>query len=260
MLLTIDAGNTNTVFALYAADHMDMDAPAVAVFRCRTSTKRTADELAAWFLPLCQHAQIDAYSITDIIISSVVPDGNRWLSLFCQTYLDNTPCYVDHSNVGLQVALERPQQAGADLLVNALAVCKLYQTPAIIVDFGTATTFTAMQADQVYRGGVITPGINLSLDALQRAAARLPKIDLAIPDKVIGSDTISAMQSGLYWGYVAMIEGLVARISAEMGSDPMVIGTGGLAPWFEEATDAIHRTDSHLTMKGLRLVHHALKA
>lgn len=266
MLMTIDAGNTNTVFSLYPMQFNADDAP-IACWRCKTDPTRTADELAAWFFSLCQNASIAHGDVGDVIISSVVPSGNRWLSGFCQDYLGHTPIYVDHNNIGMTIALDRPQQAGADLLVNAYGVAQLYATPAIIIDFGTATTFTALADDHVYRGGVITPGINLSLDALQNAAARLPKIDLAVPETVIGADTVAAMQSGLYWGYVGMIEGLVQRMSDEMlsqqgdrAAQPNVIATGGLAGWFCEATDSIHQTDPDLTQKGLRLVYQALKA
>lgn len=259
LLMTIDAGNTNTVFSLYPVRFQAEDAP-IAYWRCKTDPTRTSDELGAWFLSLCQNANVQMADIVDVIISSVVPSGNRWLSVFCRDYVGREAIYVDHSNIGMDIALERPQQAGADLLVNAYAVSKLYPTPAIIIDFGTATTFTALAQDHVYRGGVITPGINLSLDALQNAAARLPKIVLEVPDTVIGSDTVAAMQSGLYWGYVGMIDSLVARIADEMGQDPHVIATGGLAGWFEKATDSIHQTDNALTQKGLRLVYQALKA
>lgn len=253
MHLTIDAGNTNHVFAIYTAG-ADSHTDPVALWRYKTDVSRTGDEVAAWFLPLCAHAGIAPSDITRVSVSSVVPGCNRAITQFCEGVIGLSPLFVTHETISLSIALEKPAQVGADLLANALAVCKLYRAPAIIIDFGTATTFTALHDDCVYRGGVIAPGINLSLQALQDAAAKLPKIDLAIPDTVIGADTVSAMQSGLYYGYIGMIEGLVTRITAEMGCDPFVIATGGLAGWFEQATDCIHQSDPHLTLKGIRLV------
>lgn len=246
MLLTIDAGNTNTVFALEGK-----------VWRCRTETGRTADEYASWLIPLFQQAGLQFGGVTDIIIASVVPGANFNLRRLATDYMSITPLFVGERNVdaGITVKLPKPEELGADRIVNAVAAAAGYPLPAIIIDFGTATTFDIVDKDGAYIGGAIAPGINLSLDALHRAAAKLPKIDIAAPQSVIGTDTVSAMRSGVFWGYVGMMEGILKRMETEIGSKCTVVMTGGLAELFRNKIDGVDHIDNDLTLKGLELIH-----
>lgn len=245
MLLAIDIGNTNTVFAVYGGDTL------VESWRCRTEASRSADEYAAFLNELFVLAKITWNDFEDVIISSVVPDANFHICGFCEKYLKKTAFMVTNENVGLSVELDRPQDVGADRLVNAVAVYQHYKTPAIVIDFGTATTFDVIDEKGAYVGGVIAPGINLSVSALHQAAAKLPSVSIKKTDKVLGKDTTSAIQSGIYWGYVSLIEGIVARLSDEMGVQPLVIATGGLADLFAKELKVIESVDQDLTLKGL---------
>lgn len=157
----------------------------------------------------------------------------------------------DSLTLGLDIKTDKPEEVGADRLVNAVAVAACYQTPAIVVDFGTATTFDVIDGSGAYLGGAIAPGVNLSLEALHGAAAKLPKISIEKPDAAIGKETVSAMRSGIYWGYIGLVEGMIKRLSGEVGQDVFVIATGGLAALFAKGTKAIHATDENLTLKGL---------
>lgn len=246
MLLTIDAGNTNTVFALKGK-----------VWRCRTETGRTADEYASWLYPLFQQAGMQMGQITDVIIASVVPGANFNLRRLCTEYLNVTPLFIGERGVnsGIAIKLPKPEELGADRIVNAVAAAEHYKLPAIIIDFGTATTFDIVDKDGAYIGGAIAPGINLSLDALHRAAAKLPKIDIAAPQSVIGTDTVSAMRSGVFWGYVGMMEGILKRMETEIGAKCTVIMTGGLAELFRNSIEGVDHIDNDLTLKGLELIH-----
>jgi type III pantothenate kinase len=256
MLMAIDAGNTNIVFALY--DGRDV----LQSWRCKTDAGRTADEYASWLFPLFESAGLDFSKITDAIISSVVPDANFNLRRLCEK---NFSCPVtmvkqDMDALGLTIKLNKPEEVGADRIVNAIAVSRHYKYPAIVVDFGTATTFDVVDGEGAYCGGVIAPGVNLSMAALHQAAAKLPRISITRPQSVIGRDTIGAMQSGIYWGYVAMVEGMIARIAREMDEKPYVVATGGLASLFAGGTDIIDKTDEDLTLKGLIAIHEQMKA
>ncbi len=256
MLLAIDAGNTNTVFAVVGAG----DTPA-AVWRIRTDAQRTADEYASWMFPLAAQLGLSLSAITDVIIGSVVPDANFHLRRFCETYVKAAPVFIGDKGVdaGITIRLPKPEEVGADRIVNAVAAKAKYRLPCVIIDFGTATTFDVVDGAGAYVGGIIAPGINLSLDALHRAAAKLPKIAVAKPERVIGNDTVSAMKSGIFWGYVAMMEGLLARIAEEMGQAPTVIATGGLAPVFAGSLKGLEHVDDELTLRGLQLIHAANK-
>lgn len=251
MLIAIDAGNTNIVFAVYDGQTQK------AAWRIRTESGRTSDEYAAWLFPLFMRAGLDFSDIDSAIVSSVVPNENRNLRQLCsKTFLSE--CIVigsDFVDLGIPVRLSKPEEVGADRLVNAVAVLEFYQSPAVVIDFGTATTFDVIDASGAYCGGVIAPGVNLSVKALHEAAAKLPKVNIKNPGKVIGTDTVSAMQSGLYWGYVSMIEGVLQRIEHEMGVAPFVVATGGLAPLFAEDNDFIDTVDEDLTLKGLVYIH-----
>jgi len=252
MLLAIDAGNTNIVFALFDGETI------VHAWRCKTDANRTADEYVSWLYPLFTRSGIEFETIHNVILSSVVPDANFNLLRLCDMF-GWKPFVVGPDNVGLKINLVRPQEAGADRLVNACAVIHDYGSPAIVIDFGTATTFDVVNEKGEFCGGAIAPGINLSMVALQQAAARLPRVSVAKPDKVIATDTVNAMQSGIYWGYVGLIEGMLARITAELGTKPHVIATGGLAALFAEAIPAIDKVDVDLTLRGLLHIYQTKK-
>jgi type III pantothenate kinase len=262
MLLVIDCGNTNTVFAVYD----DQTGNAMGVWRTATAPGRTADEYAVWLIQLLALNGVDRKDIDAVVLATVVPATLFNLKTLCRKHFQIDPIVVGEPGVelGLEVRLDRPEEVGADRLVNAIAAHKIYGGPLIVVDFGTATTFDVVEADGGYAGGIIAPGINLSLDALYMAAAQLPKIAIKPPETrsgdnspvpVIGKNTRQAMHSGIFWGYVSMIEGLVARIRQETGIPMTVIGTGGLAALFSDWTSAIDLVDDDLTLAGLRYVH-----
>lgn len=249
MLLAIDSGNTNIVFAVFGDDGQ-----VAGEWRSSTQANRTADEFGVWLLRVLEMAGIEPASITDAIIATVVPANLHALTQLCTRYFKATPLVIgqDGVDLGLVVKTDNPGEVGADRLVNAVAAVERYGAPLICVDFGTATTFDVIDAEGAYAGGAIAPGINLSLEALHMAAAKLPRVAVEKPAHVIGTSTVKAMQSGIYWGYVAMIEGMVQRIRIEYGADDMkVIATGGLAGMFAKATDVIGETDGDLTLRGL---------
>ncbi len=256
MLLAIDAGNTNVVFAVYDGDKR------LQAWRCKTDSARTADEYASWLYPLFQAANLNFADVKETIISSVVPDANFNLRRLCEKTFMCPAVMVgqDGMDLGLTIKMNKPEEVGADRLVNAIAVVQYHRYPAIVVDFGTATTFDVIDKDGAYCGGVIAPGVNLSMNALHQAAAKLPKVGIKKPDSVIGRDTFGAMQAGIYWGYVGLVEGLIVRISTEMGVKPFVVATGGLASLFAGGTDSIDEIDEDLTLRGLVSVHNLAKA
>jgi type III pantothenate kinase len=247
MLLAIDIGNTNTVFALFEAG-VDK---ARAAWRCQTVSVRTADEYGAYLIAWLGSEGIVPSQIDDVMISSVVPDADFHLSGFCRKYLSCTPVFITKDIVPIAIDLHRPEDVGADRLVNAYAVTCFYSYPAIVLDFGTATTFDVVDAKGRYAGGVIAPGIHLSLEALNRAAAKLPKIAIKRPAQALGKSTVGAMQSGIYWGYMGMIEGILRKLTAEIGGNPLVIATGGLASLFVQEGGLPCQIDDELTLKGL---------
>lgn len=251
MLLAIDAGNTNVVFAVFDGDQISH------MWRCATEPRRTSDEYAVWLRQLMSMENIDTAGISAAIIGSVVPQATHHLQRLCTDHFDCTPLVVGEKGVDpvIGVNVDRPEEVGADRLANAVAAVTDYEAPAIVLDFGTATTFDVVDKDGCYAGGPIAPGINLSADALHRAAAKLPKIDVVRPEKVIGRNTVDAMRSGVFWGYIGLIEGLVARIKAEIGVDDLrVIATGGLSVLFADATSVIDHVDKELTLRGLFLI------
>lgn len=247
MLLTIDSGNTNIVFALYEAGKQR------GVWRRANDNRQTADEYGVWLLQLMALAKLHPEDVDSAIIATVVPDTLFSLKGLCRNYFKAEPLVVGDAGVelGIQALVDTPEAVGADRLVNAVAAHEEYGGPLIVLDFGTATTFDVINADGDYVGGVIAPGINLSVEALHRAAAMLPKVSVTRPQTVIGKHTTPAMQSGVYWGYVGLIEGLVERIRNEYGEKLRVVATGGLAPMFEPAVDVIQEVDRNLTLRGL---------
>lgn len=255
MLLAIDCGNTNIVFALYKNPQDTKTEP--LLWRYQTLGKTTADEYASWLIPLLQNEGIAFKDITDVIVASVVPDVNFNLKRLFEKYIGIEAEFIkpDGSNAGLKVSLASHVKIGADQIVNAVAAIEKYGAPCIVIDFGTATTFEIVNKDQEFCGGIIMPGVNLSVEALHNAAALLPHIAIERPKQVMGYDTISAMQSGLFWGYVSMIEGMAKRVCDEMGVRPTFIATGGLSNLFMDAIDLIDHAAPLLTLEGLRIIH-----
>lgn len=249
MLLAIDAGNTNVVFAVWDG------AAWRGRWRIATVADRTTDEYAAWLIQLMAWEGLAPADIDAAAIACVVPNALYSLRRLCRDRF-GIEALVTQADLdwGFTIRTDNPREVGADRLVNALAARARYPRPLTVIDFGTATTFDVVDAAGDYIGGVIAPGINLSLDALHRAAAALPRISVARPQSVIGRSTVPAMQSGVYWGYVGLIEGIARRIEAELEQRLTVIATGGLAPLFVDGTTAIHHLDPDLTLDGLVLL------
>jgi len=252
MLLAIDAGNTNIVFAIHDGEELRHK------WRISSSSSRTADEYMVWLTQLMNLEDIAPSRINGVIIATVVPQALFPLQLLCRRYFDCVAMVIgdDDLDLGLEVRLDNPKEVGADRLVNAVAAQKKYGGPMIIIDFGTATTFDIIDRQGNYLGGIISPGVNLSVEALHMAAAKLPRVAVEKPDSVIGTGTVSAIQSGIFWGYVGLVEGLVRRIKKEFTVDEpdaqmKVLATGGLAPLFDEEIDEIEIVDQELTTYGL---------
>jgi type III pantothenate kinase len=246
LLLAVDVGNTNTVFAVYR------DREPLGQWRISTVRDRTGDEYAAALTQLMMLDGVAHRDVRNVVISSVVPQALFALKQMCAHVFDCEPKIVrENLGVAMPITIDNPREVGADRLVNAVAAHRRYGGPLIVVDFGTATTFDIVDSDGRYCGGVIATGINLSLEALHRAAAKLPRIAVERPDRVIGNSTVAAMQSGVFFGYVGLIEGMVQRIKDEFGEAMTVVATGGLGGLFADATDSIDRYDRDLTMAGL---------
>ena len=250
MLLVLDAGNTNTSLGVFDGGTL------VAHWRLTTLRARTVDEYGVHARNLFELAGLDFKAISAIAIASVVPPLNYTLKTMAETYFHLTPLFVDHTtNTGLRILYEPASDVGADRIVDAVAAISKYGAPCIVVDFGTATTFNAINEQSEYLGGIITPGIMISSDALFERTAKLPRVDIRRPQKVIGSSTISAMQSGLYHGFVGLVDGVLRKMIAELGSTPRVIATGGLASLIATGSEFIELVDDTLTLEGLRLIH-----
>ncbi len=247
MLAAIDSGNTNVVFAVYDGEDKRGE------WRSATNANRTADEYAVWLTQLMELCDLTRGDIDAAILANVVPAADYPLRTLCRQYFDCEPLVIGspEADLGFEVLIDNPAEVGADRLVNTVGAYDRHGGPLIVIDFGTATTFDVIDGDGNYCGGVIAPGIALSLEALDAAAAKLPRVAIRRPSRVIGKATVPAMQSGIYWGYVGLIEGLVARIQAEYGSAMTVVATGGLAPLFAEATEVIQHLDGDLTLRGL---------
>jgi type III pantothenate kinase len=250
MLLCIDVGNTNVTLGLYEGE-----TPGPR-WRLATNHERMPDEFALQVLGLLDHSGLTVAAVRGAAIASVVPPlTGRWVEV-CRRYLDCEPLVVGTGlNTGVRVLYEEPGAVGADRLVDAAAAYRLYGGPACIVDFGTATTFDALSATGDYLGGAIAPGIGIAADALFQRTAKLPRVELARPPSAIGRNTIHSMQSGLLFGYVSLVEGMVARFRAELGPDMTVIGTGGLAELLAGETPVIQILAPWLTLDGLRMVY-----
>ena len=253
MLLAIDVGNTNIVLGVFNGTSL------VHSWRLATLRERTSDELGILVTSLCERHQVTRGDIGGIVMASVVPPQTGTVIAMARDFFDRTPLNVEPAvNGGMPILYENPAEVGADRVVNGIAAYEEYgraaQSPVIVVDFGTATTFDAISAKGEYLGGVICPGPQISADALFQRAARLPRIDVRKPDRVIGRTTVGSMQAGLFWGYVDMVQGLVRRMRAELGGRAAVVATGGLAASVAPETDVIEHVDPELTLRGLRMV------
>ncbi len=250
MLLVIDAGNTNVVFAVFDGEAL------AGQWRISTDARRTSDEYGVWLTQVLEHSGINPKSITDAVLASVVPQSIFDLRQLTKKYFNVELLMIGDPRLtidtGIGVRIDNPREVGADRLVNAFAAWNRYKCALIVVDFGTATTFDVVNSAGDYIGGIIAPGVNLSLDALQRAAAKLPTVAIQKPAKVIGTNTVGAMQSGIYYGYSGMIEGIAQRIKTEFGGPMKVIATGGLASLFAKACPVIEHLEPDLTIYGLK--------
>lgn len=253
MLLALDIGNTNIVVGVFDGERL------LHSWRLSTQRQRTADEMGIWLLQLFQHGQLAPRDVDGVVMASVVPTLTRPTVEMAERYFDRSPLVVDGAvDTGMPVLYDAPSEVGADRIVNGVAAYDRYGRAEgralVVVDFGTATTFDAISKRGEYLGGVICPGVNISADALFQRAARLPRVDVRRPDSVIGRTTVGSMQSGLFYGYIGLVEGIVARMRRELGDDVMCVATGGLAEMIAPDTPAIDHVDRDLTLHGLRLI------
>ena len=250
MLLAIDVSNTHTKLGVFDRETL------VQHWRVQTLTERTADEYAALLLGLFTAADLAPSAVTGVIVSSVVPPINQTVEDLCRKFFKAAPIWVGPGvKTGMPILYDVPQEVGADRIVNAVAAYARYGGACIVVDFGTATTFDVVTARGEYAGGVIVPGIAISAEALFERAARLWRVEIRRPEQVIGKTTAASVQSGLYFGYLSLVDGVIARIEAELGLRPRVIATGGLAELFGGGSERIEEIDPLLTLTGLRLIH-----
>jgi type III pantothenate kinase len=253
MLLVLDVGNTNTVLGVFAVG--DGNGKLVAHWRVATIKTATVDEYGVLFRNLFAMADIKVAAIKGIIISSVVPPMDSGLREVCERYFHTKPLFVEPGvKTGMPVQYDNPAEVGADRVVNGVAAFEKYGGPCVVVDFGTATTFDAISAKGEYLGGVITPGIGISADALFERTARLPRVDIRKPARVIGTNTVGSIQSGLYYGYLGLVDAILERMLLELGPETKVVATGGLAPLIGEASKYISAVDDLLTLEGLRII------
>jgi len=250
MLLVIDVGNTNAVLGVYEGSELRQD------WRIRTERNTTEDEFNVLINSLFAAGNISVRHVDRTIISCVVPPMVTILDAFCRKYLGHAPQWVDAKNcAGMPILLKNPAEVGADRIVNGIAAFKKYGTSLIVVDFGTATTFDAISEKGEYLGGAISPGIGIASEALFREASKLPRVEIFVPpEKVIGKDTISSIKSGIIFGYAGLVDGIVRRMQAEMGTHPKVIATGGLARLLFDVSETIEAVEPALTLEGLRII------
>ncbi|HKO56116.1 MAG TPA: type III pantothenate kinase [Thermoanaerobaculia bacterium] len=245
-LLVVDVGNTNIVLGIYRGEEL------AGSWRLATARERTADEYGI----LARQLVGDSYgALEGSIVSSVVPPLNGSIAAMIRDYFHIEPLFVEPGvKTGIAIHTDNPQEVGADRIVNCVAAHAAYGGPTVIVDFGTATTFDLVTADAKYVGGVIAPGLNISAEALFARAARLPRVDIRRPEHVIGTNTVVNMQSGIYFGYLALVDGILARIKSEVPDLGRVVATGGLAPLFADESEHIDEIDAELTLKGLKII------
>ncbi len=250
MIFVCDVGNTNIVLGIYQGEELTHH------WRIATSREKTEDEFAMLIEDLLQHAGLGFLDFEGVILSSVVPSIMFSLERMSEKYFKKAPLIVGPGiKTGLNLKVDNPREIGADRIVNAVAGVHFYQSPLIIVDFGTATTFCYINEQDHYLGGAIAPGITVSTEALYEAASKLPRIELTKPETIVGKNTISAMQSGIVFGYVGLVEGIVSRMIKQAKTKPKVIATGGLASFIAKETDLVDHIDPFLTLKGLYLIY-----
>ncbi|HEV7644939.1 MAG TPA: type III pantothenate kinase [Pyrinomonadaceae bacterium] len=250
MLLAIDIGNTNTALGVYDGEKL------IAHWRMATAQYRTSDEYGVLAREMFSVAGLDHKKIDGLIIASVVPPLNFTFKEMSKNYFAQEAVFVDNKlDLGLPILYNPASDVGADRVVDAVAAIHRYGSPCIVVDFGTATTFDAINSKGEYLGGVITPGITISSDALFQRAAKLPRVAIEKPEQVIGSSTVGSIQSGLYYGYAGLVDGILRRMLDELGPETKVVATGGLAPLISKASELIDTVDDTLTLEGLRLIY-----
>ncbi len=257
MLLVIDVGNTNTVIGVFDKDTLVYD------WRIRTIRDSTADEFNVLANSLFQDKGVERSAIAKTIVSSVVPASVPILNAYCQRYLGHEPMWINADSVKklMPILYSNPNEVGADRIVNAVAAYDKYKTAMIIIDFGTATTFDVISEKGEYLGGAIAPGVMIASEALFQRASRLPRVEIfKAPDAVIGNDTIESIKSGIIYGNAAMVDGMVERMSKEMGAAPKILATGGLAPLISELSNTIERVEQSLTLEGLKLIYNSTLA
>ncbi len=250
-LLAIDVGNTHTVIGVYEGERLARH------WRVLSDAGRTSDEYGVLLLNLFRASQLPLAARIDIIVCSVVPPMTTVFDAVCRDYFHSEPLVVGPGvKTGMPILYDNPKEVGADRIVNAVAAYERYRDVCIVVDFGTATTFDCVSAKGEYLGGVITPGLGIALDALVTRTAKLPRVELIRPPKVVGKNTVHAIQAGVVYGYVSLVDGLVARVREEIGPGARVIATGGFATMLAPESSTIEAVDEFLTLEGLRLIHH----
>jgi len=250
MLLVVDIGNTSITIGLYKAEKLGPR------WRLASDNERTADEYGIFLVQLLERVGVGCGEVNEIAIASVVPPLTGTFERACRDYLNTVPLVVDAgTKTGIPLRYEDPKQVGADRVVNAAAVRRIHSGPTCIVDFGTATIFDAISADGEYLGGAIAPGIGISSDALFRRAAKLPRVEIVRPPSAIGRNTVHSLQSGLLYGYVGLVEGMVARFRAELGSNMKTIGTGAFVEFIAKETASIDIIEPWLTLQGLKIIY-----
>lgn len=249
MLLVLDVGNTNTTLGVYEASILTHS------WRLTSERQRTVDEYGIMCRTLLQLARLDSSAINGIAISSVVPPLDFTLYKMAEVYFHIQPLFVNAGNAGIPVLYDDPREVGADRIVNAVAALSRYGSPCVVVDFGTATTFDAISRNGEYLGGIIYPGIQISADALFQRAARLRNTEIRRPERLIGTNPTASIQSGLYYGNIALVDGVLKRMVEELGADTRVIATGGLAPLIARGSEVIERVDPDITLEGLRIIY-----
>ena len=259
MLLVLDVGNTNTVLGVFARASAPSERPhyeqLVANWRVSTLATQTVDEYGVLFRNLFAMESLEVSGIHGIVISSVVPPLDSTLRQVCERYFKLKPLFIEPGvKTGMPVLYENPAEVGADRIVNAVAAFEKYGGPCVVVDFGTATTFDCVSPKGEYRGGVIAPGLGISADALFENTARLPRVDIRKPPRVIGTTTVGSLQSGLYYGYLGLIDGILELLLEDMGKDTAVVATGGLAALIGGGSKYIKHIDDFLTLEGLRII------